>query len=96
MGLASSCMHFPEDKLGTQEREITDQEYTPLFHTPKNKLCGRKSMHRVAFNTKYHLRCPYILLIQQKLKHLPLLVSVFSSLVVDFGDGGVSSKNKRK
>lgn len=32
MDLASSCIHFPQDKLGTQECEITDQEHTPLFH----------------------------------------------------------------
>lgn len=53
-------------------------------------------MHGLASNTKYPLRYPYTLLIKQKLKHLPPLVSSFSSLVVDVGDGGVSSKNKRK
>lgn len=31
MGPASSRIHFPKDKLGTQEREITDQEHTTLF-----------------------------------------------------------------
>lgn len=96
MGPASSRIHFPKDKLCTQEREITDQEHTPLFHTPKNKLCGHKSMYRVASNTKYHLWRPYTLLIQQKWKHLPSLVSSFSSFVVDFGDGGVLSKNQGK
>lgn len=35
MDLASSRIHFPQDKLGTQEREITDQEHIPLFHKQK-------------------------------------------------------------
>lgn len=96
MGPASSRIHFPKDKLGTQEREFTNQDHTPLFYSPKNKLYGCKLMHNVGSNTKYQLRCPYTLLIQQKLKHLPPLVSSFASLVVYFGDGGVLSKNKRK
>lgn len=53
-------------------------------------------MHGVASNTKHPLRRPCTLLTQPKFKHLPLLVSSISSLVVDFGDGGVSSKNKHK
>lgn len=35
MDLVSSHIHFPQDKLGTQEREITDQEHIPLFHEQK-------------------------------------------------------------
>lgn len=35
MGPASSRIHFPEDKLGTKEQEITDQQHTPLFGTHK-------------------------------------------------------------
>lgn len=39
MGPASSRIHFPEDELGTQEHEITDQEHTPLFRGPRTNEC---------------------------------------------------------